>query len=186
MKLSQWARKTGISYWTAFRWFKAGNMPVPTIQTKTGTILVQEPDAFTGKTVVYARVSSSGQKADLDRQVARLMRWANQHKVVVTEAIAEIGSGLNGKRRKLLSMLRDRSVTRIVVEHRERLARFGFEMVEAVLVSRGGEIVVVEDNEVQDDLVRDMTEVLTSMCARLYGKRSARIRAEKALKAAQE
>ena len=69
-------------------------------------------------------------------------------------------------------------------EHRDRLTRFGFEMVEAAVRGAGGEIVVMDDGEVEDDLVRDMTEVLTSFCARLYGRRSAARRAEKALQAA--
>ena len=98
----------------------------------------------------------------------------------------ETGSGLNGKRRKLLKALRCPGKTRIVVEHRDRLTRFGFEMVEASLAGRGGEIIVIEDNEVEDDLVRDVTEVLTSLCARLHGRRSARRRAERALADAME
>ena len=76
-----------------------------------------------------------------------------------------------------------------MVEHRDRLTRFGFEMVEAAVRGAGGQIVVMEDGEmedgeIEDDLVRDVTEVLTSFCARLYDKRSAARRAEKALKAA--
>ena len=72
----------------------------------------------------------------------------------------------------------------IIVEHRERLCRFGFEYVEAALAGRGARVLVVEDGEVEDDLVRDVTEVMTSLCARLYGRRSARRRAERAVAAA--
>ena len=74
----------------------------------------------------------------------------------------------------------------IVVEHRERLSRFGFEYVEAALAGRGTRVLVMEEGELEDDLVRDVTEVMTSLCARLYGRRSARRRAERALAAAQE
>ena len=63
-------------------------------------------------------------------------------------------------------------------------AIFGFEMVDTLLRARGGGVVVLDDREVDDDLVRDMTEVLTNICARLYGRRSARRRAEKAVEAA--
>jgi predicted site-specific integrase-resolvase len=98
--------------------------------------------------------------------------------------VAEVGSGLNGKRRGLLRLLRDATVTTIVVEHRDRLARFGFDMVEAAMAARGDKLVVIDNTEVQDDLVRDMTEILTSLCARLYGKRSAKSRAKRALEAA--
>jgi putative resolvase len=93
--------------------------------------------------------------------------------------VAEIGSGLNGSRSKLKRLLADDSVSTIVVEHRERLARFGVEYVEAALAAHGRRLVVVQDGEVDDDLVGDITEVLTSMCARLYGRRSARRRAQR-------
>lgn len=73
-----------------------------------------------------------------------------------------------------------------MVEHRERLARLGVEYVEAALAAEGRRLVVVEEREVNDELVGDITEVLTSMCARLYGRRSAKRRAERALHAAGE
>ena len=69
----------------------------------------------------------------------------------------------------------------IVVEHRERVTRFGFEYVEAALAGRGARISVMEEDEPVDDLVGDATAVPTSLCARLYGGRSARRRAERAL-----
>ena len=72
----------------------------------------------------------------------------------------------------------------VVVERRDRLARSGFEMVRDALLASGRRLVVVDDAEVDDDPVRDMTEVLTSMCARLYGRRSAKNRAHRALEAA--
>lgn len=80
-------------------------------------------------------------------------------------------------------MLRDPAVTRIVVEHRDRFCRFGSEYVEAALAAQGREL-VVDSAEVDADLVRDMTEILTSMCARLYGIRAAQNRAKRALAAA--
>jgi predicted site-specific integrase-resolvase len=71
-----------------------------------------------------------------------------------------------------------------VVEHRGRFCWFGSEYVEAALGAQGRELVVVDSAEVDDDLVRDMTEILTSMCARLYGKRAAGNRAKRAVGAA--
>jgi len=130
---------------------------------------------------LYARVSSADQKADLDRQIARLMEFAMAQKLVVVKAVTEIGSGLNGHRPKLMKMLSDPNAHTIVVEHRDRLMRFGFEYVEAALAAQGRRILVVEPGEVKDDLVQDMIEVLTSFCARLYGRRSARHRAKRAL-----
>ena len=184
VKLSEWAREQGISYKTAWKWYKTGKLPVPAYQTPTGMILVEAvPPEGAGKTALYARVSSADQRADLDRQVLRLLEYANAQGMAVAEAVSEIGSGLNGRRRKLLRLLSDREVGTIVVEHRDRLMRFGFEYVEASLAAQGRRVVVVEPGEVEDDLVRDVTEVLTSLAARLYGKRAAKHRAEKALEA---
>ncbi|PZN07917.1 MAG: IS607 family transposase [Bacillota bacterium] len=182
MKLSDWARKQGISYITAWRWFKAGQLPVPARQLPTGTILVEEPNPQ-GRTVLYARVCSADQKDELQRQVQHLEAFAREQGWADFDVVAEISSGLNGKRKKLLRVLRDPKVSRIVVEHRDRLARFGFEMVEAALAAAGKRVVVVEEGEVTDDLVRDLLEILTSACGRLYGRRSARNRAKRALEA---
>jgi predicted site-specific integrase-resolvase len=139
-----------------------------------------------GSTAVYARVSSGDQRADLDRQVARVSTWATSQGLSIDRVVTEIGSGRNGKRRKFLALLADPPVTTIVVEHRDRFAKFGSEYVAASLPANGRRLVVVDDAEVDDDLVRDMTEVLTSFCARLYGRSGAAHRAAKALAAAQE
>lgn len=184
MKLSVWAKQNGLSYKGAYRMWKAGQLPAPVEQLPTGTILVHPPVAATGGGVaLYARVSSADQKPDLERQVARLAVYAAEKSLRVTEIVKEVGSGLNGHRRGLMRLLRTPAVTTVVVEHRDRLMRFGFEYVEAALMAQGRNLVVVDTAEVTDDLVRDMTEVLTSMCARLYGRRAAAHRAKRALEA---
>jgi len=186
MKLSTWAKKQGISYKTAWRLWSTGKLPLPAEQLATGTIIVKEPEASyeagPSSVVLYARVSSSDQKQDLDRQLSRLVEYTTSHGLQVKGAIKEIGSGLNGKRTKLLSILRDPNVRTIVVEHKDRLVRFGFEYMEALLTASGRRIIVVDESEMKDDLVQDMIDVLTSFCARLYGRRSAKNRAKKALK----
>ena len=131
--------------------------------------------------VVYARVSSYDQRSDLDRQVARLTAWASAQDLLVGQVVCEVGSGLNGKRPKLRRVLSDPDAKVIVVEHRDRLARFGVEHLEA---AQGRRIVVADPGETTDELVRDMIEVLTSMCARLSGRRGARNRAMRAVTAA--
>jgi putative resolvase len=187
MRLSQWAQQEGIHYQTAWKWFKDGTLPVNARQTATGTILVDVPVSTGGGGVaLYARVSSSDQREDLERQVGRLAAWATSQGLAVSVAVAEVGSGLNGSRGKLKRLLADESVGTIVVEYRERFARFGVEYVEAALAAQGRRLLVVEERGVDDDLVRDITEVLTSMCARLYGRRSAKRRAERAITAAAE
>ncbi len=100
----------------------------------------------------------------------------------VVRTVTEVGSGLNGHRPKLMKVLADPSVAIVAVEHRDRLMRFGAEYVESALAAQGRRLVVVDPEET----MQDMIDVLTSMCTRLYGRRSARHRAEKALKAASE
>ncbi|MBK8168618.1 MAG: IS607 family transposase [bacterium] len=184
MKLSVWARAQGISYKTAWRMWKAGTLPVPAEQLATGTVIVHAESWVSGEGVaLYARVSSADQRADLDRQVARLSAFAASEGLRVVEVVKEIGSGLNGHRRGLMRLLRTPTVATVVVEHRDRLMRFGFEYVESALAAQGRTLAVVDTAEVTEDLVRDMTEVLTSMCARLYGRRAAEHRAKRALEA---
>jgi putative resolvase len=187
VRLSEWAKQEGIHYQTAWEWFKQGTLPVAARQTATGTILIDAPRASASAGVgLYARVSSSDQREDLERQVGRLAAWATAQGLASTVTVAEIGSGLNGSRTRLKRLLADPTVGTVVVEHRERLARFGVECIEAALCAQGRKLVVVEEREVDDDLVRDIIEVLRSMCARLYGRGSARRRAEAALAVAQE
>ena len=134
--------------------------------------------------VVYARVSSGDQSADLDRQVARVTGWATGQNLQVARVVTEVGSALDGHRKKFLGLLRDPSVSTIVVEHRDRFARFGAVYVEAALAAQGRRLLVVDPAEVDDDLVGDVTEILTSLCARLYGRRAAPNRAQRAVAAA--
>jgi len=182
MKLAEWARVSGVHPQTAYRWFRQGTMPVPARRLPSGTILVDAPDRPSGgRAVLYARVSAHDQRADLDRQVARLTAWATGQGVAVAEVVTEVGSGLDGKRPKLKRLLADPQATVIMVEHRDRLARFGVEQLEAALSAQGRRLVVVDPGESGDDLVRDMIEVLTGFCARLYGRRGARNRAMRAV-----
>jgi putative resolvase len=175
MKLAAWARANGVHPQTAYRWFRQGTMPVPARRLPSGTILV-DTSAIppVGCAVLYTRVSSHDQRTDLDRQVALLTTWATGQGISVAEAVTEVGSGLNGWRPKLKWLLVDPTVTVIVVEHRDRLARFGVEQLETALSAQGCRLVVADPGESTDDLVRDMIEVVTGFCARLYGRRGTR------------
>src|SRR6266545_389079 len=160
MKLSEWARANHVHPKTAYRWWRQGTLPVPARQVSARTILVEQPQPAGGGVGLYARVSVVGVEA-------------------------EVASGMDGHRPRLRRLLADPSVTSVVVEHRDRLARMNAELVEAALAAAGRRLVVVEAGEVDDDLVRDTVEVLTGFCARLYGRRSARNRALKALRCAE-
>jgi putative resolvase len=159
-------------------------LPVPAERVGRLILVKTSAKSDSAGVVVYARVSSHDQRSDLDRQVARLTAWATGHDLEVGQVVCEVGSGLNGKRPKLRRVLSDPDAKVIVVQHRDRLARFGVEHLEAALAAQGRRIVVADPGETIDDLVRDMIEVLTSMCARLYGRRGARNRAMRALTAA--
>ncbi|OIJ85692.1 IS607 family transposase, partial [Streptomyces colonosanans] len=180
MNLTEWAKTQGVHPQTAYRWFREGTLPVPAQRVGPRTILVNVgvnavPGAI-GGLGLYARVSCHDQKADLERQVARLSRWAAQagHRVVRVEV--ESASGMNGARPKAKRLLADPVVTAVVVEHKDRLGRMNTELVEAALSAHGCRLVVLDDGEAEDDRVRDMVEVLTSFCACLYGRRSAKNR----------
>ena len=161
-------------------------MPHPTRKLGTRTIVVDVPDdvPVADGFGLYARVSSSDQKDDLMRQSARLSEWAAREGVRVVRIESEVGSGMNGTRCKVLRLLADPAVSVVVVERRDRLGRMNTEMVEAALSASGRRLMVLDDTEVDDDLVRDMVEVLTSFCARLHGRRSARNRALRAMECA--
>jgi putative resolvase len=188
VNLADWAESVGVNRHTAYRWFREGTLPVPAERVGRLILVRTTPadEGAAGGVVIYARVSSHDQRADLDRQVGRLTTWATGQHLTVGQVVTEVGSGLNGKRPKLRRVLSDPDAKVIVVEHRDRLARFGVEHLDAALSARGRRIVVADPGETTDDLVRDMIEVLTSMCARLYGRRGARNRAMRAVTAAKQ
>lgn len=136
-----------------------------------------------GRTVCYARVSSSDQKNDLQRQADRLKAFAFNMGVAAPEVVTEVGSGVNDKRRTLNQLLKDPTVATIIVERRDRLASMNAGLIESALEASGRRLIVVDDTDLDDDLARDVTEVLTSFCARLYGRRSAARRTQQALEA---
>jgi len=187
MKLSDWAREHGIDYKTAYRLYRSNKFPRPTEQLATGTILVYEEEHPIGDSVVlYARVSSHDQKESLEHQLERLRLFAISNGYKIHQEIKEIGSGLNGHRKKLLKVLEDPNISTIIVEHKDRLARFGADYIIAALNATNRKVVIVNETECKDDLVQDMIDVLTSFCARLYGKRSAKARAKRALEACED
>lgn len=190
MQVREWAEREHLNPYTVWKWCREGKMPVPVEHTPTGMWLIHDPKyettrtpAHTGRTVCYARVGSADRKADLQRQADRLKAFAIGMGAADAETVTEIGSGVDGGRRKLNGILRDPTVTTLIVEHRDRLARMNAGLIESALEAAGRRLVVVDDAEFDDDLAGDVTEVLTSFCARLYGRRSAKNRAAKALEA---
>ena len=153
---------------TAYRWWREGTLPVPARQEEAAGL--------------YARVSSRDQEAGLARQAARLSGWAARAGVPVVRV--EASAGMNGTRARARRVLAGPEVTVVVAGHPDRLGGMNSELAEAALAARGRRLVVVDAAEVTGDLVRDMTGVLTSFGAQLYGGRPARNWALKAARCA--
>lgn len=174
MKLSVWAKKQGISYITAYRWFKDGKIP-EAVQYDSGTILVPEINNVksldTKKCVIYCRVSNQSRKKELDYQVKRCEDFALARGLIVEKVYKEVASGMNDKRRELFKML-DANPQIILIENKDRLTRFGFNYLEKLLNKLNCKILIIHENhEDEQDLMKDLVSIITSFCCRLYGLR---------------
>jgi len=180
MKLSQYAKQTGVSYKTAWRWYKAGTLDA--YKTTTGTVIVRDASdskPATGRIALYARVSSIGRSEDLERQMQRLKDYAAAKGYQVAKEVTEIASGLNEARPKLEKLLADTSIGTIIVENRDRLTRFGSHYIETLLEAQGRHVEMLFQSDTGDELVDDFVAVITSMAVRISGRRQSKRRAEK-------
>ncbi len=181
--LKDYARDHGIKYRAAWNRFKAGKIP-SAFKDDFGKILIQEdkPDRPL-KVVCYARVSSSQSKADLETQAERIMHFADLSGLPVHSVIKEIGSGLNDKRPELLKVLNDIEITHIAVEHKDRLACFGFNFLKNWTASRQCQIITVNNTETdKEDLMQDFVSPAAGMAAGLYGLRRSKRKTEQLIK----
>jgi putative resolvase len=176
MKLSAYAKQVGVTYKTAWTWWKAGQLDA--YQLPTGTIIVREPQSAASGVALYARVSSADQKADAVRQMQRLRDYAAARGYRVVAEVTEIASGLNDERPKLNKLLTDRRIGALVVEHRDRLTRFGYGYIATLLEQQGRRVEALYPSDTADGLVDDCVAVITSMAARIYGRRNSKRRAE--------
>jgi len=181
VKLSQYAKQQGISYSTALRWWHQG--VIRGYQASSGTIIVEtegKQAASEERVAIYARVSSAEHRENLERQAERLTQYCTIRGYRVVKLVKEVGSGVNDSRPKLLSLLRDPLITRVVVEHKDRLTRFGFRYIETLLEIQGRTIEVVNPAEnSKEDLLHDLASIVYSICARLYGQRRAKRKMER-------
>lgn len=156
LKLSSYAKKLGIHYNTAYRLFKRGQ--IPGYQLPTGTVIVEEPVDHTENralrpqlVAVYARVSSTEHKKNLDTQAERLITWCNARGWSIGKVIKECGSGINDQRPKFLALLANRDIHRIVVEHQDRASRFGVAYIQTLLAMQDRELVIVNTADTAQD-----------------------------------
>lgn len=131
------------------------------------------------RAVIYARVSSIKQKRDgnLDRQTERLLQAAKERGSRIVEVIAEQASGINAKRcglRRIFRLAEESRIDRVLVEFRDRRARFGYSYIETYLKARKIRIICLDDappTSAEDELTRDLITIITVFSARLYGRR---------------
>lgn len=179
MTLKEYAKEMHVTYRTVWNWVRAGKLETET--TPTGRLRVKRMRESAENTVVYCRVSSTQNISNLDSQARRVVEFCAARGWIVNKIIKECASGVNDERPKLLSMLKDKTVTRIVVEHKDRLTRFGYNYIAALLPNV--EIVAVNQaSDDESDLMADFAAIVTSYCARLYGRRRCKGRAKNILK----
>lgn len=182
---------------TLRRWDKEGKL-IP-VKTEGGHRRYQQEvlDEFIGihqkeekevalPVATYSRVSSHEQKAkgDLDRQSQRLSEYCAKKKLVVGEIIKDVGSGLSDTRGgfvKLTKLVIEKKISKIIIEHKDRLTRFQFGFIKRMFNSYGVEIICVEKVDVseEEELVNDIMMLMASFSGKLYGKRSAKRRKQK-------
>jgi putative resolvase len=181
MKLSVYAKKLGVNYRTAWNLYNNNNQIEGAYQLPTGTVIVPDLKQLKKEnTVVYARVSSSENKTNLISQSKRVQDFCTAKGWQVNGVVEECASGLNDKRPKLMKLLIDKNVTRIVVEHKDRLTRFGFNYIQELW---DGELIVINEvKEDEKDLMQDFVSIITCFTARLYGQRRTKRKTEQLIK----
>ncbi len=185
MKLSEYAKINSLTYQAAWNQFKKGQIPNAR-QLPTGTVVVDEIKEETKQeyTVIYARVSSSENKSNLESQADRLCSYCIAKGWKVNEVVKECASGLNDNRPKLCKILKEHKATRLIIEHKDRLTRFGFNYIKILYPECN--IIVVNECEDKQDLFEDFVSLVTSFCARIYGQRRTKIKTEQIINCLKE
>lgn len=180
-KVSEYAKKNKVTNRTVWNWISDGQLSIR--RTETGRVRIIVDENKEKSVAIYARVSSSENKDNLDRQKERLVSYCNAKGYKVSKIVAEIGSGLNDERPKLESLLGDNTIDVIVVEHKDRLCRFGLNYIQKLLALQGREIEIINPiDDDKEDLIEDFVSIITSFCARIYGQRRTKRKTEQLIK----
>jgi predicted site-specific integrase-resolvase len=181
-RIKEFAKRIGKSADTVRRWEREGKLKAkrhPSGQryfdeSDVRQILGRAPDSR--KTLVYCRVSSAGQKDDLASQVKAMEAYCLGAGIAVDEWIEEVGGGMNFKRKKFLSLVSrviSGEVERLLIAHKDRLVRFGFDLIEYIALENGCDIEVVNQESLspQEEMVEDLLAIVHTFSCRLYGMR---------------
>lgn len=181
MKLSTYAKQLGISYRCA--WDLYNNNKIPgAFQLPTGTIIVPNNNIKNdspNQVLLYARVSSHQQKDDLERQADRLYQYAIANGYQIYKSVKEIGSGLNDNRQQLDKILQDKNYNKLIIEHKDRLTRFGFRYIELLFKEQNRTIEIINMSEEKTEIIQDFISIITSFCAKIYGHRRCQNKSKK-------
>ena len=173
IKLSVYAKRMGVCYKTAHDWYHAGKIPNG-YMSPSGSIFVKEDtdqSISEEKIFIYCRVSNASRKNELEYQVNRCSEFCASRGYAVNGIYKEIASGMNDNRKQLWKMI-DSNPTKIIVENKDRLTRFGFNYLVRLLSKMKCEVIVINPNDNDEqDLMKDLVSVITSFCCRLYGLR---------------
>lgn len=172
MKLSEYAKIRSITYKTAWNHFKANKID-GAFKDAFGNIFIPKSNDIDYKyCVCYARVSSNNMKENLITQQNRLDEYAVSNGYVIVKSVKEIASGMNDNRKKLKELLLMDNWNTLIVEHKDRLTRFGFNYIKLLLEKNNKQIIVINySNEDKTDLMQDLISVFYSFSTRMYGLR---------------
>ena len=190
IKISKLAKDLGVTKVTLYNWRLKGQIEF--VKSSTGRNFVTQDtyNKFLGiktdkeeKVVIYCRVSSTVNSTNLKTQTDRLVNYCNAKGYKVHKIVTEFGSGINDKRPKLEKLLTELDFTKIVVEHKDRLSRMGFNFLEILCKTHKKEIEVVNSVDTdEEDIVQDFVSIITSYCAKIYGKRRSKRKTEQIIK----
>lgn len=193
--VSEFSKVVGVSVHTLQRWDREGalksnrtptNRRVYTEEHLCRALGIARSDSKR-LTIVYARVSSQSQKPDLDNQISTLKSYTDAKGIIVDEWISEIGGGLNFKRRKflwLMDMLVSGRIERLVIAHKDRIARFGFPLIEHYCQVYQCDLIVLNSEQLspEQEMVQDLMAITHCFSSRLYGLRNYRKALKQAIK----
>ncbi len=180
IKISKLAKDLGVTKQTLWNWRKSGK--VSFIKDKTNGFNYVSKETYndlldirehkTNRIAIYCRVSSSNRKNDLERQRDRLVNFANAKGYNVTQIVTEVGSGFNDNRKKLQKLLDNMNFDILLVEHKDRLTRVGFNYLKSLFVKLDKNIEVINTVDTDEkDIIQDFISIITSYTARIYGNR---------------